>query len=133
VGIETRVRVHSDSDVVSARLTARELAAEAGISGSDLTVVATAVSEIARNIISYADHGEIVFTIVQKEGRAGLRMVATDHGPGIADIDLAMRDGYSTAKSLGFGLPGAKRLVDEFEIESEAGRGTTVVMTKWRR
>ncbi len=130
---ETCLRVERDADVVAARQKGRELAALAGITGSDLTVVATAISEIARNIIVYAKRGQIVLKIAQNGHRRGVVVVATDQGPGIADIDLAMRDGFSTGKTLGLGLPGAKRLMDEFEIVSEAGKGVTVTMTKWSR
>jgi serine/threonine-protein kinase RsbT len=130
---ETRLRVERDADVVAARQKGRALAALAGISGSDLTVVATAISEIARNIIVYAERGEIVLKIAQNGHRRGVVVIATDQGPGIADLDMAMRDGFSTGKSLGLGLPGARRLMDEFEIVSEAGKGVTVTMTKWSR
>ncbi len=130
---ETRLRVERDADVVAARQKGRELAALAGITGSDLTVVATAISEIARNIIVYAKRGEILLKIAQNGHRRGVVVIATDEGPGIIDIDMAMRDGFSTGKSLGLGLPGARRLMDEFAIVSEAGHGVTVTMTKWSR
>ena len=130
---ETCLRVERDADVVAARQKGRELAALAGITGSDLTVVATAISEIARNIIVYAKRGQIVLRIAQNGHRRGVVVIATDEGPGIADIDLAMRDGFSTGKSLGLGLPGARRLMDEFEIVSEPGQGVMVTMTKWSR
>ena len=130
---ETCLRVERDADVVAARQKGRELAALAGITGSDLTVVATAISEIARNILVYAKRGQIVLKIAQNGHRRGVVVIATDQGPGIADIDMAMRDGFSTGKSLGLGLPGARRLMDEFEIVSEAGHGVTVTMTKWSR
>lgn len=130
---ETCLFVERDADVVMVRQRGRELAALAGISGSDLTVVATAISEIARNIIVYADRGEIVLKIVTNGHRRGVVVIATDQGPGIADIDMAMRDGFSTGASLGLGLPGARRLMDEFEIVSEAGKGVTVTMIKWSR
>lgn len=130
---ETCLRVERDADVVAARQKGRELAVSAGISGSDLTVVATAISEIARNIIVYAKRGQIVLKIAQNGHRRGVVVIATDQGPGIADIDMAMRDGFSTGKSLGLGLPGARRLMDEFEIVSEEGHGVTVTMTKWSR
>lgn len=128
-----RVAVSRDADIVTARQLGRELAAKVGFVGSDLTLIATAISEVARNIISYADNGEILLGATSRDGREGLLVVAQDHGPGIPDIDLAMRDGYSTGRSLGLGLPGARRLMDEFEIVSELGRGTTVTMRKWRR
>lgn len=130
---ETRVAVSRDADIVTARQLGRELAAKVGFVGSDLTLIATAISEVARNIISYADNGEILLGATSRDGREGLVVVAQDHGPGIPDIELAMRDGYSTGRSLGLGLPGARRLMDEFEIVSELGRGTTVTMRKWRR
>jgi serine/threonine-protein kinase RsbT len=130
---ETCLRVERDADVVIARQKGRELAAMAGISGSDLTVVATAISEIARNIIAYAERGDIVLKIARNGHRRGVVVIASDQGPGIADIDMAMRDGFSTGKSLGLGLPGARRLMDEFEIVSEVGKGVTVTMIKWSR
>ena len=133
MGNETCLRVERDADVVAARQKGRELAALAGITGSDLTVVATAISEIARNIIVYAKRGQIVLKIVQNGHRRGVVVIATDQGPGIANIDMAMRDGFSTGKSLGLGLPGARRLMDDFEIVSEPGQGVTVTMTKWSR
>ena len=126
-----RVPVVRDTDIVTARQLGRELAAKTGFTGSDLTVIATAISEVARNIISYARTGEIRLNIATNGGRRGLLVVAQDHGPGIHDIDQAMRDGFSTGKSLGLGLPGARRLMDDFEIVSEVGKGTTVTMHKW--
>jgi serine/threonine-protein kinase RsbT len=133
VAEEARIPIDRDGDIVAARKKARELAAQVGISGSDLTMIATAISEVARNIVVYADHGEIVLSAVQRGGRRGLMVVARDEGPGIPDIERAMRDGFSTGKSLGLGLPGAKRLMDEFEIVSEVGKGTMITMRKWTR
>lgn len=130
---ETRVAVGRDADIVTARQLGRELAAQAGFAGSDLTLIATAISEVARNIVSYADNGEILLRLAERNGVRGLQVVAQDHGPGIADIEQAMQDGFSTGKSLGLGLPGARRLMDEFEITSELGKGTTVTMRKWCR
>jgi len=130
---ELRVPVSRDADIVTARQLGRELAAKAGFAGSDLTLIATAISEVARNIISYAEAGEIRLGLASKDGYPGLFVVAQDHGPGIPDIDLAMQDGFSTGKSLGLGLPGARRLMDEFEIVSVPGKGTTITMHKWRR
>jgi serine/threonine-protein kinase RsbT len=128
---EHRLEICSEHDILRARQQGRELAAEAGFTGSDLTLVATAISEIARNIVEYAGRGEISFTLVRDGQSRGIVVVARDEGPGIANIDQAMQDGYSTGRSLGLGLPGARRLMDEFEVESEAGRGTTVTMKKW--
>ena len=126
---ETRLSVDQEADVVAVRQKGRELAASVGISNSELTVVATAISEIARNIIAYTQKGEIVLKTVQQGKRRGLIVIAHDDGPGIADLNLAMRDGFSTGKTLGLGLPGARRLMDDFEIVSELGKGVTV---QWR-
>lgn len=133
VADETHVSIDRDGDIVAARQKARELAIQVGFSGSDLTLIATAISEVARNIVVYASRGEIVLSAVQNGSRRGVLVVARDQGPGIPDIERAMRDGYSTGKSLGLGLPGAKRLMDEFEITSEIGKGTTITMRKWTR
>ena len=130
---EVCVPVDRDADIVVARQKGRELAATVGLAGSDLTLIATAISELARNIISYAQHGEIIFQAVRQNGRRGIIVVARDKGPGIPDIALAMQDGFSTGKSLGLGLPGARRLMDEFEIQSVVGEGTTITMRKWAR
>lgn len=127
---EVRVPISTDADIVAARQAAREVAVRAGFVGTDLTLLATAVSEIARNIVRFADHGSVTVELLEQP-RAGIRVVARDAGPGIRDVDRAMEDGFSTEKGLGLGLPGARRLVDEFEIVSEPGRGTTVVLTKW--
>jgi serine/threonine-protein kinase RsbT len=130
---EVRVAINCDSDIVDARHKGRELAARIGFSGSDLTLIATAISEIARNIVVYARRGEVSLGVVERGGLQGVIVIARDEGPGIADIERAMRDGFSTGNSLGLGLPGAKRLVDEFEIVSHPGKGTTVTMRKWKR
>jgi RNA polymerase sigma factor (sigma-70 family) len=129
---DERVAVSRDSDVVSVRQKAREVAATAGFIGSDLTVIATAVSEIARNIVRFATRGEFVFSVLDEDGRKGLKVVARDSGPGIPDVERALQDGYSTYRGLGLGLPGARRLMDEFDVVSEVGTGTTVTMIKWR-
>lgn len=128
---EIRVPVGSDADIVKARQAARELAARLGFERTDLTVIATAVSEVTRNIVRFAGSGEVVVELLDRP-RRGVRVVARDAGPGIADIDRAMTDGYSTYDGLGLGLPGARRLMDDFAVVSEVGRGTTVTMTKWR-
>jgi len=129
---EIRVKIQSDADIVLARKGARELAARLSFSATEMTVIATAVSEISRNIVRFAERGEVFLELVDTP-RPGLRVVARDTGPGIADIDRAMTDGYSTYHGLGLGLPGARRLMDEFEVVTERGRGTTITMTKWRR
>lgn len=130
---ERHVPIASDADVVAARQQGRALAAELGLSGADLTLVATAISEVARNIVIYAGRGEIILKAGQNGNRRGIIVIARDEGPGIPDLALAMQDGYSTGKGLGLGLPGARRLMDEFEIVSAVGKGTTVTMKKWAR
>jgi serine/threonine-protein kinase RsbT len=128
---EIRVPVSSDADVVEAREKGRELSAQLGFSSIDLTLIVTAISEVARNILLYAKQGEIVLGLEQEDGQKGIVVVARDEGPGIPDLDLAMRDSFSTGNGLGLGLPGARRLMDEFDIKSEVSKGTTVVMKKW--
>jgi serine/threonine-protein kinase RsbT len=128
---ELRVPIHCDGDIVAARQAARELASRLGFSRTDLTLIATAVSEVARNIVRFAGSGEIVVEILEQP-RPGVQVVARDTGPGIPDVEQALEDGYSTYDGLGLGLPGARRLMDDFAIVSEIGRGTTVTMTKWR-
>ena len=129
---EIRIAVGADPDIVSARQAARNVAAEAGFPTTELTMLATAVSEIARNIVRFAGVGQIIVEHIEDQHRRGVRIVARDAGPGIVDLDRAMQDGYSTYRGLGLGLPGAKRLMDEFEVVTKPGRGTTVTMTKWR-
>ena len=124
--------VSRDSDVVAARQKGREVAAAAGFEGTELTVIATAISEIARNIVKFAKRGEFTYSVLHADGRTGLQVVARDSGPGIPDLQRALEDGYSTYRGLGLGLPGARRLMDEFEIVSTVGEGTTVTMIKWR-
>ena len=127
------IPIKAEVDVVTARQRARVLESGLRFSISELTLIATAISEVARNIVTYAGRGEIVLRIVQRGPRRGLLVIARDQGPGIADIARAMEDGYSTSRSLGLGLPGSKRLMDEFELASELGKGTEVTMTKWER
>ena len=128
---ETVVPITSSSDIVTARQLGRTLAASLGFTGSDLTVIATAISELARNIIEYAVNGSIVMTMVEKGGRPGITISARDAGPGISDVSKALGMGYSTGHGLGVGLPGVRRLMDEFEISSRAGEGTNVTVRKW--
>jgi serine/threonine-protein kinase RsbT len=130
---ETRVLIRTDADILSARQSARGLSATLGISSIDQTLLATAISEIARNILTYARAGEILLSVRTDGVRRGVQVIARDEGPGIEDLELAMRDGYSSSGSLGLGLPGANRIMDEFAVRSEAGRGTTITMTKWAR
>jgi serine/threonine-protein kinase RsbT len=129
-----RIAIESDNDVVAARQRARELAAGLDLTSTDQTLLATAISEVARNITTYAKRGEVLLSIVRDNGgREGIRVVARDSGPGIADVDLAMQDGYTSGGGLGLGLPGARRLVDEFDIETAPSQGTTVTLVKWSR
>jgi len=130
---DTCIAIERDVDIVTARQRGRELAAATGFSTTDQTMIALAISEIARNIISYAQRGKVFLSPLAEAGRRGILIVACDGGPGIPDIELAMRDGYSTARSLGVGLPGAKRVMDDFELVSAPGTGTTVTMKKWLR
>ena len=130
---ELRLPIAADVDVVQARQQGREVAANAGFTSGDQTVIAAAISEIARNILMYAKRGEIVLSVVANGDRQGVVVIARDQGPGIRDVARALQDGYSTSGGLGLGLPGAKRLMDEFELTSAVGQGTTVTMKKWRR
>lgn len=125
--------MRSDADVVIARQRGREIASLLGFSASDLALIATAISELARNIVLYAGTGEIEIGHVEQMERRGIEIVARDQGPGIRNIPQAMRDGFSTSGGLGLGLPGVKRLMDEFEIQSRPGRGTTVTVRRWTR
>lgn len=127
-----RVRVDSDRAIVEARQRGRALAERAGFGLTDLAIIATAISELARNALQYAKWGDIVVRCVEDGDRMGVLVMATDAGPGIANIAQALQDGYSSSGSLGLGLPGVKRLMDEFEISSEPGHGTTVIAKKWR-
>jgi serine/threonine-protein kinase RsbT len=129
---EIRVAINSDQDIVGARQKGRTLAAELGFSSADATLIATAISELARNIVSYARRGEIQLHRIQNSVRQGIMVVASDEGPGIRDITQALRDGFSTSGSLGLGLPGVRRLMDEFDITSKPGLGTRVTVKKWR-
>ncbi len=130
---ETIVPIASDADIVTARQKGRALAERVGFVGTDLAVIATAISEVARNIVEYARVGEISLSVVHQGSRLGIAVLARDQGPGIPSIELAMQDGYSTLKGLGMGLPGARRLMDDFAIDSQVGKGTTVTMKKWLR
>ena len=131
LGAVVRVRIQSSADIVTARQEGRTMATTLGFTRTTLTIIATAISEVARNIVEYAKEGEISIAPVGNGTVRGLQIVARDQGPGIVDLETAMRDGYSTSKSLGMGLPGAKRLMDQFEISSAIGEGTTITMTKW--
>jgi serine/threonine-protein kinase RsbT len=128
---ETRVSMAHESDIVAARREGRALASQLGFSSSEQTVIATAISEVARNILLYANRGEVVVRIEERAGRRSLVVIARDEGPGIPDLERAMQDGYSTSNGLGLGLPGSRRMMDEFEIVTQGGKGTTITMRKW--
>jgi serine/threonine-protein kinase RsbT len=127
------ISIRSEMDIVTARQEGRAMADLMSFSKCDQTFIASAISEIARNIIAYANHGEIFLKSIHEGVKQGISIVAQDEGPGIPDIPQAMKDGFTTGNSLGMGLPGAKRLMDEFEISSEVGKGTVVKMKKWIR
>lgn len=127
-----RITIAADPDIVAARSAAREVASRLKFGPTELTVIATAVSEVCRNIVRFAGSGEVVIELLESP-RRGLQVVARDAGPGIPSVEKAMSDGYSTYGGLGLGLPGVRRLMDEFALVSESGHGTTVTMTKWER
>ena len=131
VDAEYCVPVASVNDIVTARLQGRALAERLGFSAGEATLVATAISELARNIVQYAGNGDIVLRSTTNGTRRGIVVVARDRGPGISDLKLAVRSGYSTSGGLGLGLPGVRRIVDDFQIVSNREDGTTVTVTKW--
>jgi serine/threonine-protein kinase RsbT len=133
VADDVRVAIRTDADVVTARQEARAMGAGLGFSSTDLTLLATAISEVARNITTYAGEGEVSLRVLNSGGRQGIEVIASDEGPGIADVELAMQDGYTTGNGLGLGLPGTRRLVDEFELRTQPGSGTSVRLVKWSR
>lgn len=128
---DTRL-IRSSEDVVMVRQAVREFAKSAGFSLVDETKIVTAASELARNVIQYGGGGTVRLEGLNDDVRRGVRLVFEDQGPGIADLDLALRDGYSTGGGLGLGLSGARRLANEFEIDSRPGVGTRVAITRWR-
>jgi len=130
---ERTVPIRSDLDIVTARVEGRELAKELGFGVIDQARIATAISELTRNIVQYAGEGRAIIHPIEGRGRVGIEIICQDKGPGIPDIQLAMQDGFSTSTSLGMGMPGARRLMDEFHIESEVGMGTTVIIRRWQR
>ncbi|VUT27951.1 MAG: anti-sigma F factor [Candidatus Syntrophoarchaeum sp. GoM_oil] len=128
---EQMVKVKDDTDVIHTRSIVRQMAIEIGFGELDQTRITTAISELTRNIIVHANCGEVIIREVRKGGRKGLEIICKDDGPGIVDIDQAMREGYTTSGGLGIGMTGARRLMDEFHVESAVGVGTTVVVKKW--
>jgi len=127
-----RVAINGDVDIVKAPQAGRRVAEDAGFVFTELALIATAISELARNIVRYARSGEIVIRPATNSTRRGIQIVAQDSGPGIRDIEQALQIGFSTAGGLGLGLPGVRRLMDEFDIQSKLGQGTTVRITKWK-
>jgi serine/threonine-protein kinase RsbT len=125
------VNINNSDDIVAARKAGHQLALDLGFTLTDVTMIATAISEIARNITSYAGRGVVRVGVGERDGRKSLVVRAEDEGPGIADIERAMEDGYSTGRGLGLGLPGARRLMDRLVVESVLGHGTVVEMWKW--
>lgn len=130
---EVHVAIRTSADVVAARSEARAFALEAGFSLCDSTLITTAISEITRNVLEYAQQGEVTISMLRNGTKSGVKIVVDDRGPGIANISQVMKDGYSSRHGMGIGLPGTKRLMDEFEIRSKLGIGTTVTMKKWNR
>ena len=129
---EVRVPITSDADLVPARAEGRSLAQALGFSQTDATLIANAISEVARNIVVHAGTGRIMMKPLYEQERFGLMVIAADHGPGIHDVEGILQPGYVSANGLGLGLPGTRRLMDEFELSSEVGTGTTVTLVKWR-
>ena len=125
------LHIQGDADVTAALVTAGDVAVRAGFNERGKNAIMTVVAELARNIVKYAQRGRLTFSVVEHAGSRGLEIEAVDQGPGIADVEQAMRDNFSTGKTLGLGLPGARRLMDEFSIASTPGRGTRVVARKW--
>ncbi|OBG29016.1 anti-sigma regulatory factor [Mycobacterium sp. E3198] len=125
------VDINNSDDIVAARRAGHQLALDLGFSLTDVTMVATAISEVARNITSYAGRGTVHLWVADRDGRKALVVRAEDDGPGIADIERALEDGYSTGRGLGMGLPGARRLMDRLVIDSTLGHGTVIEMWKW--
>ncbi|KAF1086563.1 Serine/threonine-protein kinase RsbT [Sporotomaculum syntrophicum] len=130
---EINVHLENEFDIVSARQAVRNLSKSMGFGLVDQTRITTAISELARNIVLYAGEGSIYLRAINNGLRKGIEILASDNGPGIVDINLAMQDGYTTSRGMGTGLPGTKRLMDEFSIQSSPGEGTQVVVRKWLR
>lgn len=125
------IPINTEFDIIFARQKGREIAKQLGFSATELAFIATAISELTRNIISYAKAGDILISLIHEVGKKGICIVAKDHGPGIENIELALQEGYSTSNSLGLGLPGVRRLMDDFTIQSHLGQGTIITTKKW--
>ena len=130
---ERTLLIRSDLDIVSARVEGRDMAKALGFGTIDQARIATAISELARNIVLYAGEGTVTIRPIERTLKKGIEVFCEDHGPGIEDVNVVMQDGYSTSRGLGMGLPGAKRLMDEFEIDSRIGSGTKIIVRKWLR
>jgi len=131
--VQTHVDIHSEWGIVAARQAGRKLAREIGFGSVDQARITTAISELARNIYLYANKGQIQIEEVTSSGKRGIKVIATDEGPGIKELRRVMEDGFTTSGGLGAGLPGVKRLMDEFNIESELSVGTSIMTIKWLR
>jgi len=130
---EKTITIDKEVDIILARKEGRELARDMGFGSVEQCRIATSISELARNIIRYAGRGKVVIRVIMGQTSKGIEITCSDEGPGIQDIEIALQDGYSTNRGLGAGLPGTKRLMDEFEIQSDADNGTTIVIRKWLR
>jgi serine/threonine-protein kinase RsbT len=130
--LQGEVGIKSEGDIVAARRTVRDAAMQAGFGMTDVTRIVTAASELARNVFKYGGGGAMHWRHLEEPGRVGIELRFVDEGPGIADVQLALQEGYSTGGGLGLGLPGAKRLMDELDIQSAPGKGTTITLKKWR-
>ena len=130
--MECVVRIASEADILAARRSGRSLAAALGFGPRDLALITTVISELSRNILDYAKEGEIILLEMGGKGKFGITVVGRDQGPGILDVSQALRDGFSTSGSMGMGLPGVRKMMDEFEIQSSPGRGTAVTVRKWK-
>ncbi|MEW4455097.1 ATP-binding protein [Bremerella sp. JC817] len=129
---ELRIWVSTEASLARSIMATRKMAQSVGMQGTQVALVATAVSELARNILKYADHGEIILRQITRGTKQGIEVVAWDHGPGIESIEAAMQDHHSTGGTLGLGLPGVKRLMDEFAIQSNVGEGSRITVRKWK-
>jgi serine/threonine-protein kinase RsbT len=125
------IGVNRESDIIKSIVQAKNIAKTIGFDDNTVHTIATAVSELARNIIKYAQKGQIIVTPIEEKNRVGIEIICQDIGPGIPDIEQAMKDCYSTSGTLGLGLPGVKRMMDDFEIHSQANKGTKVIVKKW--
>jgi len=130
---EGELPINSENDIVTCRKVIRNLSTDAGFGVTDVTRIVTAVSELARNIFVHAESGKMRWNIIHQAGKVGIELIFEDNGPGIADVEQALTPGYSTVKSMGMGLPGVKRLMDEMHITSEPNAGSIVTVKKWNR